>query len=166
MRGERPRHQERLLGDGREPVDLRPFQRPHGPTPGNPHHREQQPLLRGVRRHVRGSSDRCGRGRPVARRESGPDVAGPEAGPSRVTARKNDPDNAGWQEGARKYGSASASDRYHFNREYGVRDGRRRGRGRPGEEMDNGAPASGVERVVRRYWHDNPSAPTAVARLR
>ena len=36
-----------------------------------------------------------------------------------ATARKNDPDNAGWQEGARKYGSASASDRYHFNREYG-----------------------------------------------
>ena len=35
------------------------------------------------------------------------------------SARKNDPDNAGWQEGARKYGSASASDRYHFNREYG-----------------------------------------------
>ena len=34
-----------------------------------------------------------------------------------ATARKNDPDNAGWQEGARKYGSAS--DRYHFNREYG-----------------------------------------------
>ena len=36
-----------------------------------------------------------------------------------ATARKNDPGNAGWQEGARKYGSASASDRYHFNREYG-----------------------------------------------
>ena len=36
-----------------------------------------------------------------------------------ATARKNDPDNAGWQEGARKYGSASSSDRYHFNREYG-----------------------------------------------
>ena len=35
------------------------------------------------------------------------------------SARKNDPGNAGWQEGARKYGSASASDRYHFNREYG-----------------------------------------------
>ena len=35
------------------------------------------------------------------------------------SARKNDPDNAGWVEGARKYGSASASDRYHFNREYG-----------------------------------------------
>ena len=33
------------------------------------------------------------------------------------TARKNDPGNAGWQQGARKYGSAS--DRYHFNREYG-----------------------------------------------
>ena len=36
-----------------------------------------------------------------------------------ATARKNDPRNPGWQDGARKYGSASAADRYHFNREYG-----------------------------------------------
>ncbi len=36
-----------------------------------------------------------------------------------ATARKNDPDNAGWQDGARKYGSAAASDRYLFNHEYG-----------------------------------------------
>ena len=36
-----------------------------------------------------------------------------------ATARKNDPSSPGWQEGARKYGSASASDRYQFNREYG-----------------------------------------------
>ena len=36
-----------------------------------------------------------------------------------ATARKNDPGNAGWGDGARKYGAASASDRYHFNREYG-----------------------------------------------
>ena len=34
-----------------------------------------------------------------------------------ATARKNDPGNDGWEDGARKYGSAS--DRYHFNREYG-----------------------------------------------
>ena len=34
-----------------------------------------------------------------------------------ATARKNDPGNAGWVDGARKYGSDS--DRYHFNREYG-----------------------------------------------
>ena len=36
-----------------------------------------------------------------------------------ATARKNDAGNTGWEDGARKYGSASASDRYHFNREYG-----------------------------------------------
>ena len=36
-----------------------------------------------------------------------------------ATARKNDPGNDGWDDGARKYGSASASDRYHFNHEYG-----------------------------------------------
>ena len=35
------------------------------------------------------------------------------------SARKNDADSSGWQDGARKYGSASAADRYHFNREYG-----------------------------------------------
>ena len=32
-------------------------------------------------------------------------------------ARKNDPTNPGWEDGARKYDSAS--DRYHFNHEYG-----------------------------------------------
>ena len=36
-----------------------------------------------------------------------------------ASARKNDPANAGWEDGARRYGSSSASDRYHFNREYG-----------------------------------------------
>ena len=36
-----------------------------------------------------------------------------------ATARKNDPGNAGWEDGARKYGTASSSDRYHFNHEYG-----------------------------------------------
>ena len=36
-----------------------------------------------------------------------------------ATARKNDPGNAGWVDGARKYGSASDTDRYHFNVEYG-----------------------------------------------
>ncbi len=35
------------------------------------------------------------------------------------TARKNDAANPGWQDGARQYGSASDSHRYHFNREYG-----------------------------------------------
>ena len=35
------------------------------------------------------------------------------------SARKNDPGDAGWKEGARKYGAASESERYHFNREYG-----------------------------------------------
>ena len=35
------------------------------------------------------------------------------------SARKNDPDNTGWEEGARTYGSTSESDRYHFNHEYG-----------------------------------------------
>ena len=34
-----------------------------------------------------------------------------------ASARKNDPANAGWQDGATKY--RSVSDRYHFNREYG-----------------------------------------------
>ena len=36
-----------------------------------------------------------------------------------TTARKNDAGNTGWGDGARKYGSDSAADRYHFNREYG-----------------------------------------------
>ena len=36
-----------------------------------------------------------------------------------TSARKNDPANAGWEDGARKYGSASPTDRYHFNHEYG-----------------------------------------------
>ena len=35
------------------------------------------------------------------------------------SARKNDPTNPGWEDGARKYGSASATDRYQFNHEYG-----------------------------------------------
>ena len=35
------------------------------------------------------------------------------------TARKNDPTNPGWQDGARMYGLASDADRYHFNHEYG-----------------------------------------------
>ena len=35
------------------------------------------------------------------------------------SARKNDDLNSGWQDGARKYGSISDSDRYHFNHEYG-----------------------------------------------
>ena len=36
-----------------------------------------------------------------------------------ASARKNDPTNAGWEDGAQKYGSISASDLYHFNHEYG-----------------------------------------------
>ena len=36
-----------------------------------------------------------------------------------ASARKNDPANAGWEVGAQKYGTTSASDRYHFNHEYG-----------------------------------------------
>ena len=36
-----------------------------------------------------------------------------------ASARKNDPTNIGWKDGARKYGSDSVSDRYHFNHEYG-----------------------------------------------
>ena len=36
-----------------------------------------------------------------------------------ASARKNDAANPGWVEGARKYGSGSAADRYHFNHEYG-----------------------------------------------
>lgn len=35
------------------------------------------------------------------------------------TARKNDAGSSGWHDGARQYGSASDSHRYHFNREYG-----------------------------------------------
>ena len=35
------------------------------------------------------------------------------------SARKNDPDNSGWEEGAPTYGSTSDSDRYNFNHEYG-----------------------------------------------
>ncbi len=36
-----------------------------------------------------------------------------------ASARKNDDQNSGWQDGARKYGSTSDSERYHFNHEYG-----------------------------------------------
>ena len=36
-----------------------------------------------------------------------------------ASARRNDVDNPGWEEGARKYGSDSDTDRYHFNHEYG-----------------------------------------------
>ena len=36
-----------------------------------------------------------------------------------ASARKNDAANSGWAEGARKYGAGSATDRYHFNHEYG-----------------------------------------------
>ena len=36
-----------------------------------------------------------------------------------ASARKNDPTNTGWKDGARKYTSTSATDRYHFNHEYG-----------------------------------------------
>ena len=36
-----------------------------------------------------------------------------------ASARKNDVSNAGWEEGARKYGSTDDSDRYHFNHGYG-----------------------------------------------
>ena len=36
-----------------------------------------------------------------------------------ASARKNDAANPDWAEGARKYGSGSAADRYHFNHGYG-----------------------------------------------
>ena len=36
-----------------------------------------------------------------------------------ASAQKNDPDNAGWENGARKYRPESSEDRYHFNHEYG-----------------------------------------------
>ena len=36
-----------------------------------------------------------------------------------ASARKNDPTNPGWKDGASKYGASSAADRYHFNHEYG-----------------------------------------------
>ena len=36
-----------------------------------------------------------------------------------ASARKNDPTNTGWKDGAQKYGSDSGSDRYHFSHEYG-----------------------------------------------
>ena len=36
-----------------------------------------------------------------------------------ASARKNDPGSSGWEDGAGKYGSDSATDRYHFNHEYG-----------------------------------------------
>ena len=36
-----------------------------------------------------------------------------------ASARQNDPTKAGWEEGARKYGSTDNADRYHFNHEYG-----------------------------------------------
>ena len=36
-----------------------------------------------------------------------------------ASARKNDPGSSGWEDGAGRYGSDSATDRYHFNHEYG-----------------------------------------------
>ena len=36
-----------------------------------------------------------------------------------ASARKNDPGSSGWEDGASEYGSDSATDRYHFNHEYG-----------------------------------------------
>lgn len=36
-----------------------------------------------------------------------------------ASAQRNDPNNAGWLEGARKYHSGSAMDSYHFNHEFG-----------------------------------------------
>ena len=36
-----------------------------------------------------------------------------------ASARKNDAENPGWEEGGRKYASGSDADRYHFNHEYG-----------------------------------------------
>ena len=36
-----------------------------------------------------------------------------------ASAQNNDPNNAGWEEGGRKYRAGSATDRYHFNHEYG-----------------------------------------------
>ncbi len=36
-----------------------------------------------------------------------------------ATAQKNDAASSGWEDGARQYRSASDSDRYHFNHEYG-----------------------------------------------
>ena len=36
-----------------------------------------------------------------------------------ASALRNDADSSGWEEGARKYRSASDADRYHFNHEYG-----------------------------------------------
>ena len=36
-----------------------------------------------------------------------------------ASARKNDPTNPGWEDGAPKYGSTSTTDLYHFNHEYG-----------------------------------------------
>ena len=36
-----------------------------------------------------------------------------------ASARRNDAGNPGWEEGAHKYGSNPAADRYHFNHEYG-----------------------------------------------
>ena len=36
-----------------------------------------------------------------------------------ASARKSDPANTGWENGARKYGATSTTDLYHFNHEYG-----------------------------------------------
>ena len=36
-----------------------------------------------------------------------------------ASARKNDPANTGWENGARKYGATSTTDLYHFSHEYG-----------------------------------------------
>ena len=36
-----------------------------------------------------------------------------------ASARRNDPANSGWEDGAAKYGSDSANEVYHFNHEYG-----------------------------------------------
>ena len=46
-------------------------------------------------------------------------MARPEADPRRLCPQERSHANPGWQDGAFRYGSTSAADRYHFNHEYG-----------------------------------------------
>ena len=80
-----------------------------------------------------------------------------------ATARKNDPDNAGWQEGARKVrvrlGPIPLQPRVR------VRDGRRRGRGELGNEMDNRASTAREQRIVLGLLARQSQRPAAVTPL-
>ena len=84
LRGQRPRPADLVLGARRPPLDLRPLGRRVLERPHNVHLRP----LRLLQRHVRVGAHHLGDRRPFARRQRGPDLAGPEADPGRIRAQE------------------------------------------------------------------------------